>query len=301
MVGNGILISLGDSRAASKLMVLGTLVNTVLDPVMIFGYLGCPAMGIRGAALATVLAQAVSATWLLTLLAARHRLLLPPRHAGRGYLHSWRRILTMGTPPILSMMLMPVSSSVITRLLGGFGPEAVAAAGAAGRVEMFAFVIPMALGMSLTPYMSQNYGAKRLDRIRDALRISTRFALAYGGAMAILFFATAPWIARIFTRDPVVEGYFVAYIPDLAFGYGMLEVQRYSSFTLNGLHRPVSATGLMVTRVLVLLVPLSLLGVRVAGVHGLFVARLVTDLLCGALGLLWAAHAVRQAEARLAA
>ncbi len=61
MAGNGILISLGDSRTASRLMMLGTLVNVVLDPILIFGLLGFPAMGMRGAALATVLAQAVSA------------------------------------------------------------------------------------------------------------------------------------------------------------------------------------------------------------------------------------------------
>jgi len=268
----------------------------VLDPVMIFGYLGCPAMGIRGAALATVIAQAVSAAWLLTLLGVKHRLLLPSRQALPGWSRSCRRIVAMGTPAILSMMLMPLSSSVITRLLGGFGNEAVAAAGAAGRMEMFAFVIPMALGISLTPFVSQNFGAQRLDRIREALRTATRFALLYGGVMAILFFIFAPWLAAIFTRDPKVTEVFVAYIRTIAFGYGMLEVQRYGSFTLNGLHQPLSATGVMAIRVLVLLIPLSYLGVHLGGVQGLFRARLVTDLLGGTIAFLWARTALRRAE-----
>jgi len=298
-VGNGILISLGDSRAASRLMILGTLLNTLLDPIMIFGYLGCPAMGMRGAALATVISQAVSAVWLLTLLGRKHHLLRAPTGAMHGCLSSWRRVVAMGGPSILSMMLMPISSSVLTRLLGGFGHEAVAAAGAAGRIEMFAFVIPMALGISLTPFMSQNFGAQRLDRIREALRVATRFALLYGGLVAVLFIALAPWIAGLFTHDPKVAGIFTDYIRIIAFGYGALEVQRYSSFTLNGLHRPLAATAVTAVRVLVVLIPLSYLGSYLGGVRGLFAARLVTDLACGTMACLWAWRAVRQAESRV--
>lgn len=296
-VGNGILISLGDSRAASRLMILGTVLNTILDPIMIFGYLGCPAMGMQGAALATVISQAVAAVWLLLLLGRRHRLLRAPTGAMHGCLSSWRRVMAMGTPSILSMMLMPISASVLTRLLGAFGHEAVAAAGAAGRIEMFAFVIPMALGISLTPFMSQNFGAQRLDRIREALRLATRFALLYGGLVAILFIAFAPWIAGLFTQDPKVAAIFTAYTRIIAFGYGALEVQRYGSFTLNGLHQPLCATAVTAIRVLVVLIPLSFLGAHLGGVRGLFAARLVTDLSCGTLAFLWASYAVRRAEA----
>lgn len=296
MMGNGILISLGDARAASRLMIVGTLLNAVLDPIMIFGYLGCPALGIRGAALATVIAQTVSVTWLLLLLGRRHRLLVLSRDGLRHWPASWRRIVGMGAPGVLSMLLMPLSATVLTRLLGRFGNEAVAAAGAAGRIEMFAFVIPMALGISLTPFMSQNYGAQRLDRIREALRLSTRFALIYGGAVAVLFWLCAPWLARIFTRDPVVTATLVAYIRIIAFGYGMMEVHRYCGFTLNGLHLPLSATLINAVRVLVLLIPLSCLGVALGGVRGLFAARLVTDLVAGGLGLFWVWRALRRLE-----
>ncbi len=299
-VGNGILISLGDSRAASRLMVLGTVLNAILDPIMIFGLLGFPRLEMRGAALATVISQATSAVWLLTLLARKHGLLRRPGGIVRDCLPSWRRIAAMGSPSILSMMLMPLSASVITRLLGGFGHEAVAAAGAAGRIEMFAFVIPMALGMSLTPFMSQNFGAHRLDRIREALRLAVTFALLYGALMTALFVTLAPWIASWFTQDPKVAEIFVTYTRIIAFGYGALEVQRYGSFTLNGLHKPLSSTAISVIRVLVVLIPLSTLGVHVAGIRGLFAARLITDLSCGTLSILWAWRAVRRVTAALA-
>ncbi|NLE61473.1 MAG: MATE family efflux transporter, partial [Planctomycetes bacterium] len=152
-LGNGILISAGDSKSASRFMILGTMLNLVLDPIMIFGYLGCPAMGMRGAALATVIAQAVSTAWLLHLLRHKHRLLVFKAGRLSEWFASFRRIFSFAVPSILSMILMPISAAVITRLLSHFGNESVAACGAAGRIEMFAFVVPMALGISLTPFV----------------------------------------------------------------------------------------------------------------------------------------------------
>jgi Na+-driven multidrug efflux pump len=191
----------------------------------------------------------------------------------------------------MTMILMPVSATVITRLLSGFGNEAVAAAGAAGRIEMFAFMIPMALGISLTPFVSQNVGAGRMDRIGEARKLSTRFALGYGALISAVFIVSAPWLAAAFTEDPKVAGVFVAHIRIISVGYGMMEVHRYSGFFLTGMHKPGSTTLLNVIRVGGVLIPLSYLGAHFLGVKGVFLGRLVTDLLVGSLGLVWVSRA----------
>lgn len=300
MLGNGILLSAGDSKAASRFMMLGAVLNVVLDPIMIFGYLGCPAMGIRGAALATVIAQGVSTLWLMHLLYKKHRLLMLRRGMLQGQLASSRRILTFAIPSTLSMILMPLSAGVVTRILSRFGHEAVAATGAAGRIEMFAFVIPMALGISLTPFISQNYGARRFDRIREAKDVSTRFALLYGGVATVIFVVCAPLLAAAFTEDQKVYETLVGYIRIVSFGYGMMEVHRYCGFILTGLYRPVAASLLNAVRVLALLIPLSWLGASMCGVRGVFLGRLVTDLLSGGIGLVcvsWACNAATKRRA----
>ena len=281
MIGNGLLISCGDSKRAGRIMMVGPALNAILDPIMIFGWLGCPALGLRGAALATVIAQAVSAIFLLRALHIHHHLILWGRDALAGWTASIRRIMTFAIPGMLSMMLMPLSSSVITRLLGSYGTEAVAAAGAAGRLEMFAFIIPMALGISLTPFISQNFGAQRLDRIREALRFSTLFALWYGFAIALIFYVGAPHWASIFSQDPRVIEIMVCYIRIVSFGYGMMEIHRYGGFVLNGLHQPRWATALNAVRVLVLLIPFVSLGSYFGGLQGIFWGRLSTDVLAG--------------------
>jgi putative MATE family efflux protein len=299
MMGNGILISCGDSRGASRFMIFGAVLNAVLNPILIFGYLGLPAMGIRGSALATVIAQAVSTIWLFHLLYKRHHLLTPHSGGLRSCFASFRRIIGFAVPCILSMVLMPISASLITWIVSGFGNEAVAACGAAGRLEMFAFVVPMALGMSLTPFISQNFGADRLDRIREAKTISASFALLYGGVAAIVFFLAAPWLASFFSEDPKVIKVLVTYLRIIPFGYGMMEVHRYCGFILTGLHNPSGSMVLNIIRIMLLLIPLSWLGAHFYGVQGLFAGRLITDLTVGTLGLFWVSHHLRSANIRV--
>jgi len=293
MVGGGVLISAGDSKAASSLMIVGTVLNMILDPIMIFGFLGFPAMGIRGAALATVISQAFSAVWLVHLLYRKHHLLAWRAWDLSDYVLSLREITRFAVPSILSLILMPVSASVITRLLSHFGNEAVAASAAATRIEMFAFVIPMALGISLTPFISQNFGAKRLDRVRKARKVAMGFALGYGAFATVVFFVSAPWLASLFTNDPGVATVFVSYVRIISFGYGMMEVHRYCTFFLTGLHKPLSATALNAIRVVVLLIPLSCLGAYWLGLEGVFWGRLVTDLTVGCIGFVWVSYVLR--------
>jgi putative MATE family efflux protein len=286
MMGNGLLISASDSKSASRLMLAGTAVNVLLNPILIFGYLGAPAMGIAGSALATVLAQSLATVWLLYLLARKHRLLVLKRWPLADYFRSFRQILSFAIPSVLSMVLMPLSAAVLTWILSRFGPEVIAAVGAAGRIEMLAFVIPMALGMSLMPFVSQNFGAGRGDRIVEARGLCFRFALAYGALIAIVFLIAAPALASAFTSDPLVKSTLVSYIRIICFGYGTLEVHRYCGFILTGLHKPVYATLLNAVRVLCLLIPLAYFGSRF-GPKGVFAGRLITDLVIGTIGIAW--------------
>lgn len=294
MMGNGILISLGDSKSASRFMLLGAVLNCILDPIMIFGWLGFPAMGIWGAAWATVLSQAASSLWLVYLLGVKFPLLDFRRFRLAAFRKTSRDILSFAIPGCISLMLMPVSSALITSLISRHGVEAVAAVGAAGRLETFAFIIPMALGISLVPFVSQNHGAGQWERIRQAILVSNRFALLYGAFIALVFFALAPHLAAFFSQDTRVIRIFTQYMRIIAFGYGMMEAHRYCGFLFTGIHRPLAATVNNAIRVLALLVPLSYLGNHLMGILGVFWARLLTDLMSGAIGLCWVSMVLRR-------
>ena len=280
LVASDVVIATGNTKAISVLMVGGTVTNVFFDMGLIFGRFGFPQMGIAGAALATILSQSLALCGAFYMLRRKFRLIDFGAMSG-GVLASWGAILKFGIPGALGMIMTPVGSAVITRLIAGYGTAAVAAAGVAGRIEMFAFMIPMTVGMSLIPFVAQNFGAGRLDRVRQVRRGSMRFAALYGvfiGAMFVLF---ADQMARLFSEERAVVDVIKAYIYITCAGYGMLEVHRYAGFCMMGTNKPLQASVLDIIRIGVLLIPLAIAGSLLLGLHGIFFGRLATDLIGG--------------------
>ena len=93
---------------------------------------------------------------------------------------SWRQLLYIGAPAGATYLLMPATMAIITRMVAGYGTAAVAAAGAGGRIDMFALMVVMSLGSVLMPFVGQNWGARRFERVRAAHRCGHVFALGWG-------------------------------------------------------------------------------------------------------------------------
>ena len=288
MMASDILRATGDTVSPSLIMVLSAVLNIILDPIMIFGWFGCPPMGIRGAALATLLSMAVSCIAVLWILVHRHHLLTLEIPSWRAMLASWQEVLNIGLPSSLSNILIPISGAVITRIVARYGETAIAACGAASRIEMFAFMVPMALGVSLVPFVGQNYGANRLDRVKDGQRYSYGFAFLFGIVIAIVFTFFSGHLARLFSRDPKVIAVLTRYLSIIPLGYGMMEIHRYSGFFLNGIKKPLHSTGVNAMRILGLLIPFSFLGGQFWGIEGIFWGRAIADIFAGCVGMIWA-------------
>lgn len=288
-----VLMGTGDTRSASMAMVLGTVINLVLDPLMIFGLGPVPAMGIAGAAAATILSQLISLFFPLYILATKHGLIRWKGAMFEGISTSWKKILSLGVPAIFSNILTPLSMALVTRLIADFGTHAVGATGAINRMESFAFMIPMSIGMSLVPFVAQNFGATAFDRILEAQIATRRFALIYGACAGVLFFVFAPQMSALFSKDPQVVEVMVRYLRIACFGYGFLETFRYSSFYLTGVQKPIHSGMLILVRTFGLLVPLSYLGAWMWGLTGIFTARLITDLSAAAVGILFSRKVIR--------
>ncbi len=284
MSGNNLLIAAGDSRQASTFMVIGLAINAVLDPLLIFGYCGFPAMGIRGAALATVVAQAVATIGVLMILWKKHRLLEPRILPWREMRPAWNLMIRFAVPGTIGMLMMPLGSTIITWITARFGDTAVAATAAAGRLEMVAFVFPMALGISLMPMIGQNFGARLYSRIRICRRFSMNFAFWFLLGMAVISFFAAPWLVRIFSPDEEVRHWMVVCMRIVPWGFGMVEVHRFAGFFYTGCGRPAVAAWLNGFRIIGLTIPFSFVALYFGSLEGLFFARLAADVLAGGIG-----------------
>ena len=289
MAGNSLLVTAGESRIAGLMMLGGLLFNALLDPLCIFGWGFVPAMGVAGAALATVIAQVLSMAAAAAILHLKLHMIAPFKMPWRLLWGNWKTILRYGVPSICAMLLVPVGSMVVTYAVTNVGGnQAVAAVAAAGRVEMVAFVFPMSLGIALLPMIGQNYGAKQWERINSCRRFSMRFAGVMMFMMAIIYFIFAEKIAGFFSDDPEVVKIMVRYLRIVPWGFAGIEVHRFGGFFLAGCAHPQASAMLNGGRVVVLLIPLTLLAVLMNSLIGIFYARLVTDLVAGTAGIICA-------------
>ena len=287
MVANDAIRATGDTVRPGMLMMTGSLLNIALDPIMIFGWMSFPAMGIRGAALATIISRGLTCIASFWVLHRRHQLLLLSMPSPKALWQSWRNVLTIGAPSAFSNLLAPMAAAVITWIIADYGPAAVAATGAGGRIEIFAFMIPMCLGVSLVPFVGQNFGAGRLDRVREARKLSMGFAAIFGLLTYAMFFFGAPLFARFFSNDPEVIAILSHYLRIVGFGHGMMEVHRYAGFFLNAIHKPIHAMGVNMLRILVLLIPFAVVGEMLFGLDGVFWGRMFADVIAGVMGVAW--------------
>ncbi|MBS1371711.1 MAG: MATE family efflux transporter [Lentisphaeria bacterium] len=297
MTGNDLLIAAGDSKVASGMMIVGMLVNVIFDPLLIFGWGPVPAMGIRGAALATIGSQLVATVAVLWLLYRRHGLLRFERIPWRRLRSSWKLVVRFAVPASIGMLMMPIGSAIITRITASFGDTAVAATAAAGRLEMIAFIFPMAIGIPLLSMVGQNYGARLYGRIRICRRFSMRFAFLFLLAMAVVYFFTAPVLVRFFSPDRDVQKIMTLCMYIIPWGFGMIEIHRYAGFFFTGCGRPSVSAWLNALRILGLMIPLSLLALHLRSLEALFAARLAADVLAGGIGFCLAKRMVNRLPA----
>lgn len=286
MVGNGLLRAVGEIRVSSWVMIVAMLVNAVLDPLLIFGWGPVPAMGMAGAAWATVAARAMSMAVGLWVLAVREHLVegtLPP--LARWWRNS-RAVWAVGAPAVLHQWVMPLSAALVTLLLARHGAGAVAAVGAASKVEMAAFTVLMSLGTVLGPFVGQNAGAGRWERVRQGVQMSMRFSLLWGGAVALALFALSEPVARAFSDDPAVVDWMVHYLWLVPISFGLSGSMHMAAAAFQVLGRAWAAFGMNLFRV-VLMVPVAFFLDALFPVEGVFAGMSLAGALVGLGAWAW--------------
>jgi putative MATE family efflux protein len=288
MVAMSTLRATGDAKTPGRLLIASSVLNVLLDPLLIFGLAGFPRLELAGAAYATVLARAVMLVGSLWILHARLGLLTTIRVPAERLWASWAGILHVGLPAAGTNVIIPVANGVIVALVASFGADAVAGLGVAIRIEMFSLIIFYAMSGIIGPFVGQNLGAARRDRILLALKLCFVFCLALGTLLALAVGALAIPLARLFSGSAEVVRVAATYLWIVPLSYGAAGIIMIVNAAFNGLGRPLPATVISVTRMVVIYIPLALAGRALFGITGVFVAASLSNLLVGAGAALWA-------------
>jgi putative MATE family efflux protein len=268
-VGDSCLRAIGDMIRPLIVMMVCAVMNFILDPILIFGLYGLPAMGIRGAALATVLSRICGMVVTLGFVHFHAGLLELSRPVFREVRDSWARILHVGLPSAMTQLLPPLTRGIVTKMAAAAGGAASVAALAAGsRIESFGNIIIMAFSMALVPMIGQNWGGKRWSRINTVRSLTMKLALLYGVIVVFGAFLLATPAASIFSRESQVINQTALYLKIMSLSIGSLCFTTWTSQSLNAAGKPRYSARLNVIGSLVI-VTLAFLGSRFYGFLGL--------------------------------
>ena len=250
---NAYITAQGFTTVSMKTVLIGAILNTILDPIFIFG-LG---LGVRGAALATILSQAVSAAWVMRFLTGGRTKWRIRRENLRPRAAVVLPCLALGLSPFImqsteSLIAMCFNSS----LLKYGGDIAVGAMTVLTSIMQFAMRPLQGLTQGAKPIISYNYGARNAQRVRDAFRVLLRSCLAYSLAMWALVQLFPQVFARIFNNSPELVEYTAWALRIYMAASGIFGIQIACQQTFVSLGNAKTSLFLAVLRKIILLIPL---------------------------------------------
>ncbi|HFQ5432472.1 TPA: MATE family efflux transporter [Vibrio vulnificus] len=297
MAGNSAIRATGDTKTPAKIMMLAGLINGVLDPLLIFGIGPFPELGIQGAAIASALSWLGALIGSFYVLIKRERLLGLPQW--QRLKEDWQQILKVGTPAALSNAMNPLSGAILMMMLSSHGTAAVAAYGAAQRIESILILVLMALTSALTPFMAQNFGAKNPQRAFQGLFVSMRFSVLFQGLVFLMMVPLSIPLAALFSQEQAVRDLLWHYLLVVPISYGFLGIVMMLVSGLNAMHQPLNAFRWSVIRLFVFTLPAAYLGSLLYDIEGLFIGIAVGNILVGLCSYLYALKQRKQQLATL--
>jgi putative MATE family efflux protein len=231
------------------------LLNMILAPILIFGWWTGRPLGVAGAAIATLVAVAVSTVWMVLYFLPRDSYLRFARRDWKPRLRLWRELLEIGLPAGAEFALMSVYLFVVYALSRPFGAGAQAGFGIGMRVIQAGFMPVVALGFSVAPVAGQNYGARRPERVRATMRVALRLVVA-----VMVVFVAACHIApaamiEVFSRDPEVVAVGAEYLRIVSWNFIASGVVFVASSMFQAIGNTIPSLLSSLVRILLAVVP----------------------------------------------
>ena len=233
----GLYTAQGDSKTPFAANLVGLAVNMILDPVLILGPGPFPRLGVTGAAIATVTAQFIVMSILVMriFVTKKENVLkgiqlfekIPPKYV--------RGICKIGIPTALQGMAYCMISMVLTRMVSGFGAEAIATQRVGGQIESVSWNTADGFGAALNAFIGQNYGAGKMDRVKKGYCASLITVGVWGLFITLLFVCFPEQISGVFFHEPTAIATAVGYMIIIGYSEAFMSVELMTVGALSGL------------------------------------------------------------------
>lgn len=282
-----ILQSTGRTSYTMVMQIVGAVINIILDPIFIFGYFGLPAMGTRGAAIATVVGQIVAMLLGLYFNLSKNKDVQLSFKSLKLEGYYFKGICTVGIPTIIMQSMSSIMCFGINKLLLDFSTTSTAVFGAYFKLQTFVYMAIFGLNNALIPIVAFNIGAKHADRIKKVIRLSGEYS-ALIGLVGLVIMEMLP-VQLISAFAPSEEmfslGVTALRILGLSFVFGGISVM--TCYALQGFSRGISSLVISALRQVIILLPLASILGKMMGINGIWWSFLISETVTVVLAVIY--------------
>ena len=267
----------GDTLTPMITQMIGAVINIILDPVLIFGYLGFPSLGVKGAAIATVTAQFIAFFLGCLLLIKKGKILAINRknfHLSPGTV---RQIYSVGFPSIILQSVGSFMNVGMNAILVGFGTSAVAFFGIYYRIQSFIFMPVLGLSSAMMSIVAFNYGAKSKRRILQAVKVNAVISFLFMACGTLLFSFEGRTLLALFNASPAILSIGISALRILSITFPIASIGISLTVSFQGMGRGTYSMIMSITRQLLVLLPLAFLFSKLGGVSCVWYAFLFSE------------------------
>ncbi|HRC80935.1 MAG TPA: MATE family efflux transporter, partial [Sedimentibacter sp.] len=242
-VYSAILNSTGNSITPFKINTIGLVANIVIDPLLILGFGPIPALGVKGAALATILAQFFVTIIFLYTGKKYDTIYSYAKIRKKPDLQIVKNIVMVGFPPCVQVGIHASISIIITRILSTFGPVAIAVSNIGSQIESITWMTAEGFSSAISAFVGQNYGAGKIKRIKEGFIKGIQIVGGIGIFATILLIFGAEPLFTIFTPDDplaIKEG--IVYLRILGLSQFLMAIEIGTTGAFNGLGKTIYPT-----------------------------------------------------------
>ncbi len=286
---NNLLRAEGAAGYSSRALMLGALLNIILDPVLMFVF----KMGLAGAAIATITAQSISFIFLSRYFITGKGILRIRIKDFSPTIQIYSGIMIIGLPTLARQVFTSASMGMLNTAAGEFGDAAVAAMGIVTRVIGLALMVIFGIGQGLQPLAGFNYGARQYDRVLETTRKAVSWSVIFSVVMSILFWSLAGSIVSIFSRDVDVVSVGIKVLRFNSLTLILIGIQNTCAVMFQALGKGVQAFILAVTRQGLFFIPIVFILPKFLGLSGVVISQPIADVLSLAAAAPFIIHELR--------
>lgn len=279
---NNVVRGEGAAKTSMIGMMIGTIVNIVLDPIMIL-WMG---MGVSGAAIATVIGNMCTVLYYLYYFAKKKTSLSISPKQFRVSDHIMSGVLMIGIPASVNNILMSTANIILNNFLAKYGDNQVAAMGVAMKVNMLVILVQIGVASGVMPLIGYCYGAGKVTRLKKAMQFAAICNVIMGTVITVVYFLFTEPIIEAFINNQEVVSYGIIMLRALMISGPVIGIMFVISFSIQAMGKALQSLVLALSRQGLVFLPVLLIADKLVGLEGIIFAQPIADIMSLLIALL---------------